>query len=50
MFNTNMAKVLKKLVAGAVAGGVGVWLMDRFTWYWYSHEATDTLEAVLKPY
>ena len=31
------------LLKGAVAGGVGVWLMDRFTWYWYSRENTHTL-------
>ena len=31
------------LLKGAIAGGVGVWLMDRFTWYWYSHESTETL-------
>ena len=38
-----MAKVLSCLVKGAIAGGVGVWLMDRFTWFWYSHEAVETL-------
>ena len=38
-----MAKILSGLVKGAIAGGVGVWLMDRFTWYWYSHEGTDSL-------
>lgn len=32
-----------ELIKGAVAGAVGVWLMDRFTWYWYSHEDTATL-------
>ncbi|GHA55518.1 hypothetical protein GCM10007389_03740 [Pontibacter akesuensis] len=26
-----------------MAGAVGVWLMDRFTWYWYSHASTATL-------
>lgn len=31
------------LVKGAIAGAVGVWLMDRFTWYWYSHEDTAVL-------
>ena len=38
-----MAKILKRLAKGAIAGAVGVWLMDRFTWFWYSHENTDTL-------
>ena len=38
-----MATIISSLVKGAIAGGVGVWLMDRFTWYWYSHENTDTL-------
>lgn len=38
-----MAKILRSLVKGAIAGGVGVWLTDRFTWYWYSHEGTDIL-------
>lgn len=40
---TDMAKTLTTLVKGAIAGGLGVWLMDRFTWYWYSHEDTGTL-------
>ena len=35
--------VIKCLLKGAIAGGIGVWLMDRFTWTWYSHESTDTL-------
>lgn len=38
-----MSGVLSCLVKGAVAGGVGVWLMDRFTWFWYRHESTATL-------
>jgi hypothetical protein len=38
-----MVNRLKCLVKGAVAGGVGVWLMDRFTWFWYSNEDTHTL-------
>ena len=42
-----MASILKGkagcLLKGAIAGGVGVWLMDRFTWFWYSHENTKTL-------
>ncbi|WP_017732310.1 DUF1440 domain-containing protein [Nafulsella turpanensis] len=38
-----MATILSTLVKGAIAGGIGVWLMDRFTWTWYSHENTDTL-------
>lgn len=38
-----MRKILSCLVKGAIAGGVGVWLMDRFTWYWYHQEDTDTL-------
>lgn len=31
------------LLKGAIAGGVGVWLMDRFTWTWYSQEDTKVL-------
>ena len=38
-----MAHLLKSVIKGAIAGGVGVWLMDRFTWTWYSHERTETL-------
>jgi hypothetical protein len=38
-----MVNRLKCLVKGAIAGGVGVWLMDRFTWFWYSNEDTHTL-------
>jgi hypothetical protein len=38
-----MASTKECLLKGAIAGGVGVWLMDRFTWFWYSHEDTDTL-------
>lgn len=38
-----MRTAINCIVKGAVAGAVGVWLMDRFTWYWYSHEDTDIL-------
>lgn len=38
-----MGSITSCLVKGAIAGAVGVWLMDRFTWYWYSHEDTDNL-------
>ena len=38
-----MSGIARKLIQGAIAGAVGVWLMDRFTWYWYSHEDTETL-------
>ncbi|GAB3528701.1 hypothetical protein GCM10027443_07020 [Pontibacter brevis] len=38
-----MGRGIYRLVKGAIAGAVGVWLMDRFTWYWYSHEDTETL-------
>ena len=38
-----MGRATRTLVKGAIAGAVGVWLMDRFTWYWYSHEDTQTL-------
>ena len=38
-----MAGVLKCLLKGAVAGAISVWLMDRFTWYWYSRENTKAL-------
>ncbi|MCC9169062.1 DUF1440 domain-containing protein [Pontibacter harenae] len=31
------------LIKGAIAGAVGVWLMDRFTWHWYGHEDTGAL-------
>lgn len=31
------------MLKGAIAGGACVWLMDRFNWFWYSHEATETL-------
>ena len=38
-----LSEVSGSLLKGAIAGAVGVWLMDRFTWTWYSHEDTDTL-------
>lgn len=38
-----MGSVTSCLVKGAIAGALGVWLMDRFTWYWYSHENTGSL-------
>ena len=38
-----MADKAGRLLKGAIAGGIGVWLMDRFTWYWYRHEDTPTL-------
>ncbi|RDV11308.1 DUF1440 domain-containing protein [Pontibacter diazotrophicus] len=38
-----MGIIMDRLMKGAIAGAVGVWLMDRFTWYWYSHADTATL-------
>lgn len=38
-----MSDVTSCLVKGAIAGAVGVWLMDRFNWYWFSHEQTKNL-------
>ena len=38
-----MRSVKSLMIKGAIAGAVGVWLMDRFTWYWYSHESTENL-------
>ena len=38
-----MKSVVNSLAKGAIAGAVGVWLMDRFTWFWYSHESTKSL-------
>jgi hypothetical protein len=35
---TAMGSVTNCLVKGAVAGAVGVWLMDRFTWAFYRNE------------
>lgn len=40
---TDMGSLTSCLVKGAIAGAIGVWLMDRFTWYWYSHEDIHTL-------
>ena len=33
-----MNKVALGLIKGALAGAVGVWVMDRITWYMYKHE------------
>ena len=33
-----MAKVLREVIKGAIAGAASVWMMDRVTWYMYNHE------------
>ena len=33
-----MGKIFKNAIKGAIAGAVGVWLMDRVTWHFYRNE------------
>lgn len=41
--NTSAGQVSTRLVKGAIAGAVGVWVMDQVGWYLYRRENTEAL-------
>lgn len=43
-----MTNEMKGLLKGAVAGAVGVWVMDRLTWYMYRNEDTKAFKQEKK--